>query len=60
MDSFKKLFKNKLPGRSKFFSSLKDKCISGKDYFKSVDVWNVLKMNTIILNTINEYKDFYY
>ena len=28
MDSFKKFSKNKLPDRCKFFSSLKDKCIS--------------------------------
>ena len=28
MDSFKKFSENKLPDRSKFFSSLKDKCIS--------------------------------
>ena len=30
MDSFKKLSENKLPNRSKFFSSLKDKCVSEK------------------------------
>ena len=38
MDSFKKFSKNKLPDRSKFFSSLKDVCISEKDYLKAVDV----------------------
>ena len=30
MDSFKMLSENKLPSSSKFFSSLKDKCISKK------------------------------
>ena len=47
MDSFKKFSENKLPDRSKFFSSLRDKFISEKDYFKSVDVWNVFKMSTV-------------
>ena len=46
MDSFKQFSENRLPDRSKLFSSLKDKCISEKDYFKAVDVWNVFKMNT--------------
>ena len=32
MDSFKKLSKNKLPDRSRFFSSLKDEHVSEKDY----------------------------
>ena len=31
MDSFKKFFEVKLPDRSQFFNSLKDKCISEKD-----------------------------
>ena len=31
MDSFKKFSEDKLPDRCKFFSSLKDKCISEKD-----------------------------
>ena len=34
MDSFKRFFENKLPDRSKFFSSLKDECVSEKDYLK--------------------------
>ena len=33
MNSFKKFFENKLPDSCKFFSSLKDKCISEKDLF---------------------------
>ena len=32
MDSFKKFSENKLPDKCKFFSSLKDKCISEKYY----------------------------
>ena len=47
MDSFKKLSENKLPDRSKFFSSLKDKSISEKDYLKANNIWNVFKMNTM-------------
>ena len=54
IDSFKKFSENKLPDRSKFFSSLKGKCISEKDYFKAVNVWNVFKMNTM-----GDYHDLY-
>ena len=32
MDSFKKFSEDTLLDRSKFYSSLKDKCISEKDY----------------------------
>ena len=31
MDSFKKFSKDKLPDRCKFYSCLKDECISEKD-----------------------------
>ena len=54
MDSFKNFSENKLADRSKFFSSLKDKCISEKNYFKAVDVWNVFK-----INTMGDYYDLY-
>ena len=37
-DSLKKFSENKLPDRCKFFSSLKDKCISEKDYLKA-NIW---------------------
>ena len=47
MDGFKKFSEDKLPDRSEFFSSLKDVCISEKDCWKVVDVWNVFKMNTV-------------
>ena len=34
MNSFERFKENKLPDKCKFFSSLKDECISEKDYFK--------------------------
>ena len=54
MESFKKFSKNKLPDRSKLFSSSKDECNSEKDYTKAVDIWNVFKMNTM-----GDYHDLY-
>ena len=47
MDSFKRFSENKLPDRYRFFSSLKDVCISDKDYLKASNIWNVFKMNTM-------------
>ena len=38
IDSFEKFSENKLPDRSKFFSSLKDRCIRGIDYFEAINV----------------------
>ena len=54
MDSFKKFSEDKLPDRSESFSSLKDECISEKDYLKAVDVWNVFK-----IKTMGDYHDLY-
>ena len=54
MDSCSKFSENKLPDRSKFFSSLKDKCISEKNYMKANNMWNVFKMNTMV-----DYHDLY-
>ena len=54
MDNFKTFSENKLPDRSKFFSSLEDEYISEKDYLKAVDVWNVFK-----INTMGDYHDLY-
>ena len=54
MDNFKKFSENKLPNRCKFFSSLKDKFISEKDYLKDDNIWNVFKMNTM-----GDYYDLY-
>ena len=45
MDSFEKFFEHKLPDRCKFFSSLKDECISEKDFVHAIGVWNVFKLN---------------
>ena len=50
MNSFKKFSEDKLPDRFKFFSSLKDECISEKDY---------LKENNIIMIFIQK-QMFYY
>ena len=47
MDSFKRFNEEKLPDKFEFFSSLKDKCISERDYSRAIYVWNVFKMNTI-------------
>ena len=53
MNNFKKFFENKLPNKCKFFSSLKDECISKKESSKDV-VWNMFKMNTM-----GDYHDLY-
>ena len=54
MDSFEKFFEDKLPEKCEFLSSLKDRCISEKDYFKAINVWSVFKMNTMC-----DYHDLY-
>ena len=54
MDSFKKFSENKLSDKSNFFSSLKDECISEKDYQRANNVWNALKMKTV-----GDYDDLY-
>ena len=54
MDSFKNFSEGKLPGRSKFYSSLKNEWIIEKDYLHAIDVWNVFKMNTM-----GDYHDLY-
>ena len=54
MDSFKKFSENKQLDRYTFFSSLKDKCISEKDYLKANNILNVFKRNTI-----GDYREFY-
>ena len=43
-DSFKNVFDNKLPDSYEFFSSLKDECISRKDYLNAIDLWIMFKM----------------
>ena len=54
MNSFKKFSENKLPDKCKFISSLKDKCISEKNYLKANNIWNVFKMKTM-----GDYLDLY-
>ena len=54
MDSFEKFFEDKLPDKCNCFSSLRDRCISEKDCFKDIIVWNVFK-----LNTMGDYHDLY-
>ena len=54
MDSFKKVSENKLPDKSQFFSSLKEKCISEKDFRRANNIWNVFKMNSM-----GGYRDLY-
>ena len=54
MDSFKRFDEDKLPDKSNFFSSLRDKCISKKEYDRAINVWNVFK-----INTMGDYHDLY-
>ena len=54
MDSFKKIFHGHLTVRCGFFNSLKDECISEKDYLHTIDVWIMFKMKTT-----GDYHDLY-
>ena len=45
MNNFKEFFEDKIPDRCECFGSLKDECISKKDYSHAINVWNVFKMN---------------
>ena len=45
INSFKKFSEDKLPDKCKIFSSLKETCISEKDYERAKNVWNAFKMN---------------
>ena len=54
VSSSEKFFDEKLPDKCKFFSSLKDKCISEKGYLHAITVWNVFKMNKM-----GDYHDLY-
>ena len=44
---FYKFFEDKLPDRSKFYSSLKGECNSEKDYLQTNNVWNMFKIKTM-------------
>ena len=54
MDNLKKFSEDKLPDRYKLFSTLKDQCISEKDYLHAIDVWDVFRMNKM-----GDYHDLY-
>ena len=54
MASFERFSENKLPDKSKFFNSLKNKCISDKKYYRAINVWKVFK-----IETLGEYHDLY-
>ena len=43
----KRFSDDKLSDRCEFLSSLKDKCISEKDYLHAIAVWIMLKMITV-------------
>ena len=48
MNSFKRFSEDELPDKSKFFSSLKDSGVSGKEYKKPVNVWKVFKTINLV------------
>ena len=54
MDSFKRFDGDKLPDKSKFFSSLKDKCINKEEYDRAIRV-----LNTFKIKNLGEYHDLY-
>ena len=47
MDSFEMFSDDKFPDRCELFSSLKDECISEKDYLYAITVRSVFKMNAM-------------
>ena len=54
MDSFKRFSEDKLPDKSKFFSSLKDCGINEKEYLRAANVWKLFK-----IKNLGEYHDLY-
>ena len=54
MNSFEKFFDEKSSDMLDFFNSLKDECISEKDYSHTINVWNTFKMNKM-----GDYYDLY-
>ena len=45
INSFEKFSEDKLPNRCDFYSSLKNECISKKDYLHAINIWNMIKIN---------------
>ena len=54
MSSFKKFKENRLPGKCKFFSSLKDCGVNEKEYQRADNVWKVFK-----IKNLGEYHDLF-
>ena len=54
MSSFKRFNEDKLPDRSEFFSSLKNKCVSNEEYDRTVEIWDVFK-----IKALGEYHSLY-
>ena len=54
MNSFKRFNEDKLPNKSKFFSSLKDCGINEKEYERTIKIWEVFK-----IKNLGEYYDLY-
>ena len=54
MNTFKRFSEDKLPDKSEFFSSLKDKCISEEEYDRAINIWNVFK-----IKNLGEYYDLH-
>ena len=54
MDSFEKFSEDKLPDKSKFYSSLKNESIRKKDYLHANNAWNMFNMNAM-----GDYYDLY-
>ena len=54
INNFNRSLGDKLPDRREFYSSLKDKYVSEKDYFHAVNVWNAFKKKTM-----GDYHDLY-
>ena len=54
MDSFEKIFKDKLPDKNHFYNSLKKKHISENDYLHTIKIWNNFKMKNM-----GDYHDLY-
>ena len=41
------MFKEEFPSKEKFYSSLKDRKITGKEYERVLNVWNKFEMKTM-------------
>ena len=54
MNSFKRFNEDKLPDKSKFFSSLKEYGINEKGYERGINVWKVFK-----IKDLGQYYDLY-